>query len=174
MHYLAPILSTINKDVKREKSYLLAEVERWDMGLVKVMRHSMSSPARNTGPRAIEATTSIICSIRKQQQSYRVNIWSLICKTTRAGVQNAPCVYSSRTAHKLCINILLPLTIQASQSADRTQLRWCCLLVFKRLPWLSNAISTTPVPWRISAPLNWQNNKTAGCLSRRTRHSFSS
>ena len=40
--------------------YLLAEVERWDMGLVKVMRHSMSSPARSTGPRAMEATTSII------------------------------------------------------------------------------------------------------------------
>lgn len=59
------ILSTINEEIKMDKSYLLAEVERWDMGLVKVMRHSMSSPARNTGPRAIEATTSIICNITK-------------------------------------------------------------------------------------------------------------
>lgn len=48
-------------------SYLLAEVERWDIGLVNVMRHSMSSPARNTGPRAMEATTSIICEVTPQQ-----------------------------------------------------------------------------------------------------------
>lgn len=56
------------EEEKGVKSYLLAEVERWDIGLVNVMRHSMSSPARNTGPRAIEATTSIICKVRNQQR----------------------------------------------------------------------------------------------------------
>lgn len=45
---------------ENEISYLVADVERWDIGLVNVIRHSISSPARNTGPRAIEATTSII------------------------------------------------------------------------------------------------------------------
>lgn len=60
--------SMICEEIKGDKSYLLAEVERWDMGLVNVMRHSMSSPARNTGPRAMEATTSIICNVRKQQR----------------------------------------------------------------------------------------------------------
>lgn len=39
------------------------------MGLVNVIRHSMSSPARNTGPRAMEATTSIIW-YDERQQSY--------------------------------------------------------------------------------------------------------
>lgn len=43
-------------------AYLLAEVDRWDIGLVKVIRHSKSSPARKTGPRDMEATTSIICA----------------------------------------------------------------------------------------------------------------
>lgn len=51
---------SISEKVKSTKSYLLAEVERWDMGLVNVIRHSMSSPAKNTGPRAMEAATSII------------------------------------------------------------------------------------------------------------------
>lgn len=60
--------SMISEEIKGDKSYLLAEVERWDMGLVNVMRHSMSSPARNTGPRAMEATTSIICNVKKQQR----------------------------------------------------------------------------------------------------------
>lgn len=60
--------SMICEEIKGDKSYLLAEVERWDMGLVNVMRHSMSSPARNTWPRAMEATTSIICNVRKQQR----------------------------------------------------------------------------------------------------------
>lgn len=60
--------SMICEEIIGDKSYLLAEVERWDMGLVNVMRHSMSSPARNTGPRAMEATTSIICNVRKQQR----------------------------------------------------------------------------------------------------------
>lgn len=50
----------ISKDKKKKNINLLAEVERLEMGLVKVMRHSMSSPARNTEPRAMEATTSII------------------------------------------------------------------------------------------------------------------
>lgn len=58
------VLSVIIEEAEGVQSYLLAEVERWDIGFVNVMRHSISSPARNTGPRAMEATTSIICIIR--------------------------------------------------------------------------------------------------------------
>lgn len=57
----------MSKYIRVLKPYLLAEVDRWDIGLVNVMRHSMSSPARNTGPRAMEATTSIICNVRRQK-----------------------------------------------------------------------------------------------------------
>lgn len=61
----------IDEEVKGAKSYLLAEVERWDIGLVNVMRHSMSSPARNTGPRAMEATTSIICNQQRYDTEFK-------------------------------------------------------------------------------------------------------
>lgn len=40
--------------------YLLAEVEEADNGLVKVITHSSTSPARNTGPRPSLANTSIM------------------------------------------------------------------------------------------------------------------
>lgn len=60
------VVSVIIEEVEGVQSYLLAEVERWDIGLVNVIRHSISSPARNTGPRAMEATTSIICINRKK------------------------------------------------------------------------------------------------------------
>lgn len=63
------------EEVEGVQSYLLAEVERWDIGLVNVMRHSISSPARNTGPRAMEATTSIIYIIRTKLR-YQMGDWS--------------------------------------------------------------------------------------------------
>lgn len=40
--------------------YLLAEVDEADNGLVKVITHSSTSPARNTGPRPSLANTSIM------------------------------------------------------------------------------------------------------------------
>lgn len=43
------------------------------MGFVKVMRHSKTSPAKNTGPRAIEATTSIIC---KNKNGYNYSFFT--------------------------------------------------------------------------------------------------
>lgn len=67
--------------VKKEPSYsvlyLLADVDICDIGFVKVIWHSKTSPANNTGPRAIDATTSIIWEKQKgyMQATYLIMIF---------------------------------------------------------------------------------------------------
>lgn len=75
---LQTLSGNVFEEQREEKSYLLAEVERWDIGFLKVMRHSMSSPARNTGPRAMEATTSIIWDVRSQQRQITVIQYNIV------------------------------------------------------------------------------------------------
>lgn len=85
--------SVIGEEVKGVQPYLLAEVERWDIGLVNVMRHSRSSPARNTGPRAMEATTSIICNVTNPQRY-----------VTKLKIRNTLVGYRRQITAEFCVN----------------------------------------------------------------------